>query len=135
MYWRIFLLCACLAGITGLARADHHHAHGSAQATTPPLFDDLGTLHHAVTTSSPEAQKYFDQGLRLVYAFNHDEVNRAFKEAARLDPNCAMAYWGVAFTLGPNYNLPVDAERDRAAYEAIQQVLALAPQASEAECA
>ena len=102
-------------------------------STPPPVFDDLGTLHHAVTTSSPEAQQYFDQGLRLVYAFNHDEANRAFKEAARLDPNCAMAYWGIAFTLGPNYNLPVDAKRDRAAYEAIQKAVALAPHVSEAE--
>jgi tetratricopeptide (TPR) repeat protein len=97
------------------------------------LFDNLGTLHHPITTTSPQAQLYFDQGLRLVYAFNHDEANRAFTEAARLDPNCAMAYWGIAFTLGPNYNLPVDAERDRAAYAAIQKAIALAPNASDAE--
>jgi hypothetical protein len=97
------------------------------------LFDNLGALHHPITTASPQAQLYFDQGLRLIYAFNHDEANRAFKEAARLDPNCAMAYWGIAFTLGPNYNLPVDAERDRAAYEAIQKAVALAPNTSDAE--
>lgn len=133
MFWRIFLLCVALVGVSGPVIADHHHSHSSPQTATPPLFNDLGTLHHTVTTSSPEAQKYFDQGLRLVYAFNHDEANRAFKEAARLDPNCAMAYWGIAFTLGPNYNLPVDAERDRAAYEAIQKAVALAPNASEAE--
>src|SRR5919199_1765936 len=94
------------------AAADHRYTR-AATAATPPLFDGVGTLHHPVTTSSPQAQRYFDQGLRLVYAFNHDEANRAFKEAARLDPSCAMAYWGVALTLGPNYNLPTDTERDR----------------------
>ncbi len=114
--------------------ADHQHdSSPSAQPAGPPLFDNLGSHHHPVTTTSPQAQRYFDQGLRLVYAFNHDEATRAFKEAARLDPNCAMAYWGIALTLGPNYNLPVDAERDRAAYEAIQKALALAPQAGESE--
>ena len=114
---------------------NHHHKHAAepAASTPPPLFEGLSSLHHPVTTSSPDAQRYFDQGLRLIYAFNHDEAARAFKEAARLDPNCAMAYWGIALTLGPNYNLPVDAERDRAAYEALQKSLALAPKVSEAE--
>jgi tetratricopeptide (TPR) repeat protein len=97
------------------------------------LFKNLGTHHHPVTTSSPKAQQYFDQGLRLVYAFNHDEATRAFKEAARLDPNCAMAYWGIALTLGPNYNLPTDQERAKAAYEATQKALSLASQVSEPE--
>lgn len=117
------------------AWADHHHKHDAAPAasTPPPLFEGLSALHHPVTTTVPDAQRYFDQGLRLIYAFNHDEAARAFKEAVRLDPNCAMAYWGIALTLGPNYNLPVDAERDRAAYEALQKALALAPKASEAE--
>ncbi|HEV8714864.1 MAG TPA: hypothetical protein VGX03_18795 [Candidatus Binatia bacterium] len=129
---KIHLLCVFLCNLAVPAVADHQHAPAPA-ATPPPLFDNLGTLHHPITTASPQAQRYFDQGLRLVYAFNHDEANRAFKEAARLDPNCAMAYWGIAFTLGPNYNLPVDAERDRAAYEAIQQAVARAPNASDAE--
>jgi len=57
-----------------------------------PLYTGLGTLHHAVTTRSPTAQRYFDQGLKLCYAFNHDEAIRAFREAARLDPSCAMAH-------------------------------------------
>ena len=64
-----------------------------------PLFDDLGTLEYPVTTSSELAQKYFNQGLILAYGFNHEESFRSFEEVARLDPNCAMAYWGMAYVL------------------------------------
>jgi tetratricopeptide (TPR) repeat protein len=71
--------------------------------------------------------------MRLVYAFNHDEATRAFREAARLDPGCAMAWWGVALAAGPNYNLPIDDERDRVARDAMAQASALAPKASEPE--
>jgi len=126
-----FVLCLTLFLVVAPANADHQH--DSAPPTTALLFENLGTLHHPVTTSSPLAQRYFDQGLRLVYAFNHDEATRSFQEAARLDPNCAMAYWGIALTLGPNYNLPTDPKRAHAAYEAIQKALALAPQVSEPE--
>ncbi len=121
----IGILCAVASA------AEHDHAPPSE--TPPPLFDDLGTYSHPVTTSSPDAQRYFDQGLRLVYAFNHDEAIRAFKEAARRDPDCAMAQWGIALALGPNYNLPIDAERERAADEALARAQALAPKASPAE--
>src|SRR5205809_6500851 len=72
-----------------------------------PLFDNLGSFHFPVTTSSPEAQKYVDQGMRLSYAFNHAEAIRAFREAGRLDPACAMCDWGVAYALGPNINAPI----------------------------
>ncbi len=131
------MLSRCFTGIAFVflvvAPAFSEQGHAPASAAPPPLFSNLGNYHHKITTKSPQAQKYFDQGLRLVYGFNHDEAGRAFREAARLDPHCAMAYWGIALTLGPNYNLAVDAERDRAAYEAIQQALALAPQVSENE--
>ncbi|APR84737.1 TPR repeat protein [Minicystis rosea] len=98
-----------------------------------PLFDDLGRHTHPVTTASPLAQRYFDQGLRLVYAFNHDEARRSFEQAARLDPSFAMAHWGVALTLGPNINLPTDAEREQAAYDAVQRALSTMDGASAAE--
>jgi tetratricopeptide (TPR) repeat protein len=98
-----------------------------------PLFDDLGAHHRGVTTSNETAQKYFDQGLRLVYGFNHDEAERAFREAARMDPNLAMAWWGVAYTLGPNYNLPMDPMRNAAALEAVQKAQSLQAGASEQE--
>jgi tetratricopeptide (TPR) repeat protein len=85
------------------------------------LFDKLGDFHRSATTRSPEAQKYFDQGMRLLWAFNHDESTRSFAQAARLDPACAICYWGVALTVGPNYNVPVMAEpRAKVAWEALQ---------------
>ena len=101
--------------------------------STVLLFDNLGTHHHAVSTSNETAQKYFDQGLRFVYGFNHEEAERAFREAARLDPNLAMAWWGIAYSLGPNYNLPMDASRNTAAVEAVQKAQALQAGASEGE--
>lgn len=107
--------------------------NSAESAPAVPLFEDLGTHHHAVTTSNEMAQKYFDQGMRLVYGFNHEEAERAFREAARLDPNCAMAWWGVAYTLGPNYNLAMDATRHAAALEAIQKAQSVQASAGEQE--
>ena len=98
-----------------------------------PLFTGLGALHHAVTTRSPAAQNYFDQGLKLCYAFNHDEAIRAFREAARLDPSCAMAHWGIAIALGPNVNLPVDAEREKEAFQEVRKARALGSKATARE--
>ena len=75
-----------------------------------------------MTTASPEAQRYFDQGLCFLYAFNHDEAVRSFRQAAELDPGCAMAWWGVAIALGPHINNPlVPEERGKAAWEAIEK--------------
>ncbi len=90
------------------------------------LMAGLGKVHHPVLTKSREAQRWFNQGLMLVYAFNHDEAVRSFQQATRIDPNMAMAYWGIAYALGPNINLPVDAEREKAAFEAVQKALKLA---------
>jgi tetratricopeptide (TPR) repeat protein len=85
------------------------------------LMSGLGDLHHAVSTRNPEAQQFFDQGLRLVYAFNHDEAEHSFQHAAELDPTMAMAYWGIAEAVGPNYNDPGNEPRRMQAYEAIQK--------------
>lgn len=86
------------------------------------LFANLGNVHRPITTSSPEAQKYYDQGLSLMWAFNHDEATRSFAKAAELDPSCASCWWGVSLTVGPNYNLPFLSEpRAKVAYEALQQ--------------
>ncbi len=99
-----------------------------------PFFDNLGDHHYPITTSSDKAQKYFDQGLKLIYAFNHAEAHRSFREAARLDPNCAMAFWGQALALGPNINDPLpDEERTSKAYEAAKKALELSSKVSKKE--
>ena len=99
----------------------------------PRLMPGLGDVHHPVSTKNREAQQFFDQGLKLVYGFNHDEARRSFQRAAGLDPKLAMAWWGVALTLGPNYNLPVDLEREKAGYDAVQRAVSLQENASEPE--
>lgn len=105
-----------------------------AEEAREPLFGNLGSHHRSITTSSKAAQKYFDQGLILAFAFNHDEAIRSFEEAARLDPNCAMAHWGIALANGPHINNPVvDEAHARAAWAALTQARALAAGASETE--
>src|SRR5713226_3021511 len=99
----------------------------------PTLLPGLGEVHHPVSTENRQAQQFFDQGLKLVYAFNHDEARRSFQHAAELDPKLAMAWWGVALTLGPNYNLPVNLEREKAGYDAVQKAIALQDSASDPE--
>ncbi|HWM29639.1 MAG TPA: hypothetical protein VNQ14_14355 [Woeseiaceae bacterium] len=104
-----------------------------------PLFDDMGDHHHPITTSDPDAQKYFDQGLTIDFAFNHAESVRSFRAAQRLDPDCAMCYWGEALALGPNINVTsngkvVMSDEDRvAAHAAIQKAVQLKDGATERE--
>ena len=86
------------------------------------LYDGLGDTHRAITTSSPQAQQYFDQGLRFMWAFNHDESTRSFAKAAAIDPHCAACFWGVSLSVGPNYNLPFMVnERAKVAVEALRK--------------
>ena len=92
---------------------------------TVPLYDNLGELHHEISTSIPEAQQYFDQGLRLVYGFNHAEAIRSFEQAIEFDPDCAMCYWGVALALGPNINAAMDSAAGVVAYGSAQRGLEL----------
>lgn len=98
-----------------------------------PLYDNLGDHHVPITTDVPEAQQYFDQGMRLTYAFNHEEAIRSFREAARLDPDCAMCYWGIALALGPNINLPMQEDSVTPAMEALETAQALADTVSPRE--
>jgi tetratricopeptide (TPR) repeat protein len=93
----------------------------------------LGDLHHPVSTKNPQAQQFFDQGLRFIYAFNHDEASRSFQHAAELDPKLAMAYWGVAEAVGPNYNDPADPDRYKRAHEAAQKAVDLSETASSSD--
>lgn len=127
-----FLVLAFAAG----ASAQHQHAApsaGKAAPVTARLFDGLGSYHRPIKTRSPEAQKYFDQGLTLVYGFNHDEAIRSFKQAAALDAAAPMPLWGVALALGENINSPIDPERARQAWEALQQAERLAANGSPVE--
>jgi tetratricopeptide (TPR) repeat protein len=98
---------------------DMAHGHGSDPAR-PVYYDTLGSHSYRIT-ASPEGQRWFDQGLRLLYGFNHLEAQRAFREAARVDPRCAMCYWGMALTEGSNYNSPTNADREKVARAAVQE--------------
>jgi tetratricopeptide (TPR) repeat protein len=98
------------------------------------LFDGLGLYHRPITTRSAEAQAFFDQGMRWMYGFNHDEAARSFARATQFDPQCALCFWGLALTLGPNYNMPTMAEpRARVAWEALGKAQLAAPGATPAE--
>ncbi len=129
-----------LLATPALAQDTHDHAAPAALRTVADwargaqLFDGLGAFHRPVTTSSPEAQRYFDQGMQLLWAFNHDEATRSFARAAQIDPRCAMCFWGVALTLGPNYNMPMMADaRARAGWEALGQARKRAAKATPVE--
>ena len=108
----------------------HTMPSASPYATT---MSGLGDLHHPVSTRDVAAQQFFDQGLRLIYAFNHDEAARSFKHAVELDPKLAMAYWGIAEAVGPNYNDPASEDRFKQAHDAIEKAVELSSNASESE--
>ncbi len=113
---------------------DHALAHHTRDGRLSPMLSNLGKFHREVSTSNETAQRFFDQGLTLVYGFNHDEARRSFLEAARLDPSLAIAHWGVALAVGPNINDEAkDAEREKQAFEASQKAIALKDKASEVE--
>ena len=112
------------------------HGHGTDMQPAKKvvwLDNGLGNVDHPVTTKNPEAQKFFNQGLAYLYAFNHAEGIASFRHAAELDPDMAMAYWGMSLGLGANYNDPANPERFSEAYTMLQKATALAPKASEAD--
>ena len=119
-------LCGILLCL-GVAAQDHA---SHAQSHPVALVTGLGDLHHPVSTKNLQAQQFFDQGLRFIYAFNHDEAARSFQHAGELDPKLAMAFWGVAEAVGPNYNDPADPDRYKHAHDAVQKALDLSAVAS-----
>lgn len=141
--WRTLFIFALVltVGLLGYPTASSHSqvlaesvnsATETAQPMTP-LLDNLGNHHHPISTQSKLAQRYFDQGLILAYGFNHAEAARSFKEAARLDPDCAMCYWGLAYVLGPNINAPMELDAVPEAWLALQKALELSKNASPKE--
>jgi tetratricopeptide (TPR) repeat protein len=124
-------LISCGVLLCAVAVGQDHVSHMQSHPVT--LVNGLGDLHHPVSTKNPEAQKFFDQGLRFIYSFNHDEAARSFQHATELDPKLAMAYWGVAEAVGPNYNDPADPDRYKHAHDAIQKAADLSDGASASE--
>jgi len=129
-FW-ISVLLTLLIG--GAASAQEHSAMPPSKPAT--LMTGLGDLHHPVSTKNTQAQQFFDQGLRLIYAFNHDEAARSFTRATELDPKLAIAYWGIAEAVGPNYNDPASDDRFKEAHAAIQKAVDLSANASPSEVA
>jgi tetratricopeptide (TPR) repeat protein len=131
---RTGLATLCLLSLAIAANAQHEEQSAALPAAATELHPGLGDYHFPITTEVAEAQVYFDQGLALLYGFNHDEAARYFRRASELDPAAAMPYWGLALSIGPNYNdTAVDENRARATYEAVQNGLMRAEGASERE--
>ena len=134
---KTFIVYLLAAGAALLPQPAFGQSHDSQPSGAPDtlagwakgaqLFDGLGSFHRKITTRSSLAQKYFDQGMRFVWAFNHDEATRSFAKAAQIDPRCASCYWGVALTLGPNYNMPMmSSPRAKVGWQAVRKAEAYA---------
>ncbi|MBF6642130.1 hypothetical protein IVB69_11610 [Flavobacterium sp. J49] len=140
----VFLLASCKKNETVQPKAKAgQDSYGCAPQTTDaqwfktdaiaPLFEGMDVLHYSITTKHQKAQQYFNQGLALAYGFNHAEAARSFYYATKLDSECAMAYWGYAYVLGPNYNGGMEPDNYQRAYKAIQQAVKLSERASDKE--
>ena len=126
----LFLAILLLLPVTAFSQ----HGHAPAKEAVPvALTTGLGDINHPVSTSNAEAQKFFNQGLAYLYAFNHEEAVRSFKQAAKLDPQLAMAYWGSSLALGSNYNVQAERPALVEAYSQLQKAIELAPKASDHE--
>jgi len=98
-----------------------------------PIIDGLDVIKYSITTNNPESQKYFNQGMVLSYGFNHAEAARSFYYATKLDPECAMCYWGFAYVLGPNYNAGMEPDNYERAYKAVKKAVELSSNATDKE--
>jgi tetratricopeptide (TPR) repeat protein len=124
------VLSLLLCSVVALAQ----HAHNATEAAKPAeLLEGLGSHTHTIATESTLAQNFFDQGLALIYGFNHDEAARLFARAAELDSRSPMPYWGIALALGPNYNMPPQPDREEKAWKAIERAVVLAKKAPDHE--
>jgi tetratricopeptide (TPR) repeat protein len=133
---RVILFAAALVGCMAVSSGigpTIARAQSKSPSDTVPLYTNLGSHHKRISTRVPDTQRYFDQGLRLVYGFNHAEAIRAFQRAAELDPTCAMCYWGIALAYGPHVNAPMDSASGVAAYAAVQRARSLTSHATPQE--
>jgi tetratricopeptide (TPR) repeat protein len=134
MHRRIPTLLAIILALSAPVFAQEHPEHAApAKAKSATLMAGYGNWHHPVSTKNAQAQAFFDQGLRLIYAFNHDEAARSFQRSAELDPKLAMAYWGIAEAVGPNYNDPASEGRFVKAHDAIAKAVELSADVSESD--
>ena len=131
----IITLMLCVPALGQEKSAEKHAEHAAAVKAKPAatLMAGYGNWHHSVSTKNAQAQAFFDQGLRQIYAFNHDEAARSFQRAGELDPKLAMAFWGVAEAVGPNYNDPASDDRFAQAHAAIEKAQSLAAEASDSD--
>ena len=118
-------LCLVCSFVLMMALGCASESPTPSETKSPELLSGLGARSRPITTSSPEAQRYFDQGLALVYGFNHEAAVRSFEEAARLDPSCASCQWGIALALGPNINAPMGPEAAKRAHAAAARAVSL----------
>jgi len=125
-------LIVLLLAAGSYAQAQHHH-HEQQPSKPSELLEGLGNHIHPIATDSALAQKFFDQGLALIFGFNHEEAARLFERASELEPKSPMPHWGIALALGPNYNLPPMPEREEKAWRAIAKAKELATNAPENE--
>lgn len=139
--WALISLACILLALLGAVPAfgqehgGHDHADAAPVASNDdaPLYDNLGNHHRPIATESSAAQAYFDQGLRLQYAFNHAEAIRSYRTALRHDPECAMCWWGIGLAAGPNINAPMDPDGGRLAWQAVNRALELSADGPAAE--
>src|ERR1043165_9773320 len=116
----VLVIVLSLAAVSGCSRP------ASSPASSPPTPSGFGMHHHPIDTSSPEAQRAFDEGFAFVFGFNHEEAVRSFQRAADLDPKSPMPHWGIAWAVGPNYNLDIDDPRAKQAFDEIARARTLA---------
>src|SRR5262245_14272037 len=129
-----FFALGCRAPATQTNTSANTNAASSTPATlSAGILPGVGAHHHPIATTNPEAQKFFDQGMALVFGFNHEEATRSFQRAAELDPRAPMPHWGIAWSLGPNYNLDIDDPRAKRAFEAIDTAMRLSVDGSPVE--
>src|SRR5690554_5274817 len=136
---RTAAICAALA-LSAACSSSRPDPVAAEPAVSPPqmalganLLEGLGDYSFSVTSSHPEVQRWFDQGLALAYGFNHDAAERAFLRATELDPQCAMCWWGAAWVLGPHVNAAMDPTVNDKAWARLQKAIGLAPAAGPRE--